>query len=55
MIELLSKYGPIISTIFFFLAFCYIIYSVFKKGSKQKFDKYSKIPLKENGKVSKKT
>ncbi len=51
MIELLSKYGPIISTIIFFLSFCYIIYSVFKKGSKQKFDNYSKIPLKEKDKV----
>ncbi|MDX2083159.1 MAG: cbb3-type cytochrome c oxidase subunit 3 [Rickettsiales bacterium] len=41
-------YAPIIATVFFFLAFCYIIYAVFKKGTKQKFDKFSQIPFKDN-------
>lgn len=37
-----------IATIFFFLTFCYVIYSVFKKGTKKKFDQYSKIPLNDD-------
>lgn len=44
------SYGPTVSTIFFFLVFCYVIYTVFKKGSSKKFDHYSKIPLEENDK-----
>jgi len=47
MIDSFVHYAPSIATIFFFLAFCYIIYTVFKKGAKEKFDKYSKIPLKD--------
>ncbi len=48
MMEILFDNAATIATIFFFLAFCYIIYSVFKKGAKKKFDKYSKIPLQDN-------
>lgn len=47
MIETLIHYAPTIATIFFFLVFCYIIYSVFKKGAKKKFDQFSQIPLKD--------
>jgi cbb3-type cytochrome oxidase subunit 3 len=36
---------PTLATIFFFLSFCYIVFSVFKKDKKKNFDKYSKIPL----------
>ncbi|NBV05704.1 MAG: CcoQ/FixQ family Cbb3-type cytochrome c oxidase assembly chaperone [Proteobacteria bacterium] len=48
MINTVVHYAPTIATIFFFLVFCYIIYSVFKKGSKKKFDKFSKIPLQDH-------
>lgn len=48
MIETLINNAPIISTVAFFIGFCYVIFSVFKKGAKKKFDKYSKIPLKDN-------
>ena len=47
MIESLITWAPTIGTIFFFLIFCYVIYSVFKKGSKKKFDKFSQIPFQE--------
>jgi len=46
--DTIALYAPTVATVFFFLVFCYIIYSVFKKGAKKKFDKYSKIPLKDN-------
>jgi cbb3-type cytochrome oxidase subunit 3 len=36
-----------IATISFFLAFCCIFYFTFKKSNKKKFEKYSKIPLKD--------
>jgi len=45
MIQTLLNNAGTISTVFFFLIFCYIIYSVCKKDVKKKFDKYSKIPL----------
>ncbi len=48
IIDFIIKNSPTIATIFFFTTFCYIIYSVFKKGTKKKFDKYSKIPLKDH-------
>lgn len=48
MIEALILNAATIATVFFFLVFCYVIYSVFKKGTTKKFDKYSKIPLKDN-------
>lgn len=46
--EWFVKYAPTIATIFFFLTFCYIIYSVFRKGTNKKFEEYSKIPLKKD-------
>ena len=45
MIDLFIHHAPTIGTLFFFLTFCYVIFSVFKKGNKKKFDKYSQIPL----------
>lgn len=45
--EFLMDNSPTIATLFFFTIFCYVIFSVFKKGVKKKFDKYSKIPLKD--------
>lgn len=48
MIESFLDWAPTIATVFFFLTFCYVIYAVFKKGAKKKFDKYSKIPLKDH-------
>lgn len=45
MMEFIFQNAATIATLFFFITFCYIIYSVFKKGVKKKFDKYSKIPL----------
>ena len=50
MIDFLVKNAPTIATVFFFLVFCYIIFSVFKKGAKKKFDQYSKIPFNEEQK-----
>lgn len=47
MIDLFIKHAPTIGTLFFFFTFCYVIFSVFKKDTKQKFDNYSKIPLGE--------
>jgi cbb3-type cytochrome oxidase subunit 3 len=47
MIDLIIGQAPTIATIFFFLTFCYVIFSVFKKGNNKKFDEYSKIPFKE--------
>jgi cbb3-type cytochrome oxidase subunit 3 len=46
--ETLISIAPTIATIFFFLVFCYIVFSLFKKGAKEKFNKLSKIPLKDN-------
>ena len=48
MIDFLIKNAPTIATLFFFSIFCYVIFSVFKKGTKKKFDKYSQIPLEES-------
>lgn len=39
---------PTFATIFFFLFFCYVVYSVFKKTTEKDLDYYSKIPLKED-------
>lgn len=47
MIESLIGISPIFGTILFFIFFCYIFYSVFKKGAKKKLDEYSNIPLKD--------
>ena len=45
MIESLIGISPTIGTILFFGFFCYVVYSVFKKGAKKKLDEYSNIPL----------
>jgi cbb3-type cytochrome oxidase subunit 3 len=45
MKELIISNSATIATIFFFSFFCYVIYSVFKKGSSKKFAQYSQIPL----------
>jgi cbb3-type cytochrome oxidase subunit 3 len=45
MITTLINNAPTIATVFFFLTFCYITFSVFKKGTKKKFDQYSQIPF----------
>jgi cbb3-type cytochrome oxidase subunit 3 len=45
MLELIITNSPIIATIFFFSFFCLIIFLVFKKDSKQKFNKYAQIPF----------
>lgn len=69
MWEFLKDHAPIIATTFFFLFFCHVVYSVFKKSRQKDFDHYSKIPLndgddtknidkdpaKKNNKTSKKT
>ncbi len=47
MIQLVLDNAASVATVFFFLMFCYVIYAVFKKGTKKKFDQYSKIPLKD--------
>ncbi len=44
----IQNHTPAIATIFFFLFFCYVVYSVFKKGKEKTFDEYAKIPFKEN-------
>jgi cbb3-type cytochrome oxidase subunit 3 len=49
MMESLIQLAPSIATVFFFLVFCYVIYATFKKGTKKKFDKFSQIPLKDEG------
>lgn len=48
MKEFIITNAPTIATLFFFLTFCYIVFSVFRKNSKKKFDKYSKIPLQDD-------
>lgn len=48
MIDFLIKISPIVGTLFFFGFFCYVIFIVFQKGAKKKFDKYSKIPMNDD-------
>lgn len=48
IISYIQNHAPAIATIFFFLFFCYVVYSVFKKGKEKTFDEYAKIPFKEN-------
>jgi len=52
MFDFLANNAPTIATIFFFVTFCYIVFAVFKKGAKEKFDKYSEIPLKDKENLS---
>jgi cbb3-type cytochrome oxidase subunit 3 len=47
MMETFANYAPTVATVFFFLVFCYIVYSVFKRGTNKKFDNYSQIPFKD--------
>ncbi len=49
--EWLIENAATIATVFFFLTFCYVIYSVFKKGTNKKFNQYSKIPLEDKDKL----
>jgi|LauGreDrversion4_2_1035121.scaffolds.fasta_scaffold253206_2 cbb3-type cytochrome oxidase subunit 3 len=53
MLETLINLAPTISTIFFFSVFCMIIFLVFKKGAKKKFDDYSQIPFNDEQSNSK--
>lgn len=53
MIDLFIKQAPTIATLFFFVIFCYVIFSVFRKGTKKKFDEYAKIPFDEEEAVKK--
>ena len=46
--QYIQDHAPAIATIFFFLFFCNVVYSVFKKGQEKKFDDYSKIPFKDD-------
>ncbi len=48
MIDFLIKISPIIGTLLFFSIFCYIVFIVFKKDAKKKFDIYSKIPMEDD-------
>lgn len=48
LLTYLQSHAPAVATIFFFLFFCYVVYSVFKKGKEKTFDEYAKIPFKEN-------
>ena len=45
--QYIQNHAPAIATIFFFLFFCHVVYSVFKKGQEKKFDDYAKIPFNE--------
>jgi cbb3-type cytochrome oxidase subunit 3 len=48
--QYIQNHTPTVATIFFFIFFCIVVYSVFKKGQEDKFDKYSKIPLNDEPK-----
>lgn len=45
MLEFIKANAASSATVFFFLFFCSVIYSVFKKGQQKKFEHYSQIPL----------
>lgn len=45
MMDSFVQHAPTIATVGFFIAFCFIIFLVYKKGAKKKFDQYSQIPL----------
>ncbi len=53
MFEFLIKNASTISTVLFFSFFCVIIFSVFKKGAKEKLQKHSDIPLRDDNKKHK--
>jgi cbb3-type cytochrome oxidase subunit 3 len=46
--ETFVHFAPTIATVFFFLAFCYVIYVAFKKDNQKKFKQFSKIPLNDH-------
>lgn len=48
MVDFIFANAPTIATLFFFIIFCYIVFTVFQKNSKKKFDNYSKIPLQDD-------
>ena len=48
MTDIFIKYAPTMGTMFFFITFCYVVFSVFKKDAKKKFDKYSQMPLEDS-------
>jgi len=48
MLDFIVNNAATIATIFFFGVFCYVVYSVFKKGAKKEFEKFSKIPMEDN-------
>jgi cbb3-type cytochrome oxidase subunit 3 len=43
---------PTIVTLLFFAIFCFILFAIFKKGSKKKMKEYAKIPLKDEARNS---
>lgn len=45
MLEFIRTNAASSATVFFFLFFCSVVYSVFKKGQQKKFEHYSQIPL----------
>jgi cbb3-type cytochrome oxidase subunit 3 len=47
MIDLLFKYSPVIGLFLFLSIFLAVIWMVFRPKSKKEFDKFSKIPLKD--------
>jgi cbb3-type cytochrome oxidase subunit 3 len=48
MIEFIADNSPIISLLFFFSVFCYVVYYLLKPGTKKESEKNAKIPLKED-------
>ena len=47
MIDYISHHAGTIGLIFFFLFFIAVIVSIYLPGTKEKFDFYKQIPLKE--------
>ncbi len=47
MIDFISHHAGTIGLVFFFLFFIGVIASIYMPGSKEKFDNYKNIPLKE--------
>jgi cbb3-type cytochrome oxidase subunit 3 len=50
MFEVIIENAATISTVLFFSFFCVIIFNVFKKGAKEKLQKHSDIPLRDDNK-----
>jgi len=47
MINFIITNAATIATLLFFSTFCYVIYFVFNKNNKTKFDESAQIPFKE--------